>query len=44
MIDKDTTIKPELFRRQFINDFKKIKDNINDYLFFDDNNIEKRVY
>ena len=41
MIDKDTTINPELFRRQFINDFKKIKDYINDYLFFDDNNIEK---
>ena len=38
MIDNDTTINPELFRSQFVKDFKKIKEDINDYLMLDDDN------
>ena len=38
MIDNDPTINQELFRRQFINDFEKIKDDINGYLIIGDDN------
>ena len=36
LIDNDKNINPELFRRQFIKDFKNIKDTIDLYLEFED--------
>ena len=41
MIDNDTIINPELFRRQFIKDFKNIKDDVNEYLIFGDDDTGK---